>query len=254
MKCRNLLRFLLSIFVLIGCVFVSTAAVVTFDSPSNISAGQAFDIKVIIDPQGAAIGGAQMDFFFNKSNIQVNSITEGNLFKQDGAATLFNTGTINNSNGAIKNVFNAILKDTNESTQEYVSTRGIFIIINAKTNTPLDVSPINFTNVIIVTIPQNADQVNPAPTTSHISSSSPGISVVTMGENYTNIESTERSDHDDFENSQEPVTISAQEQDPEVIPPPGNQKSSQEYISFVIFGSIIMGSILVYKLRKLKEK
>jgi Cohesin domain len=251
MKCRNLLRFLLSIFALIGGVFVSTAAIVTFDSPSNISEGQVFDIKVIIDPQGAAMGGVQMDFRFDEANIQVTSIIEGNLFKHEGTATLFNAGTINNSNGSIKNVFIAILKDTNESTQEYVSTQGIFIIINAKANIPLEVTPINYTNVIIVDIPQNQNQVYPVPTNSQTSSGDE-ISVVTMVENYTNIDSREKSYSQDYEKNQEPATIGAQEQDP-VVKSPGNQENSKEYISFVIFGSIMMISIIVYK-NLLKKK
>jgi len=250
MKGRNLLRFLLSIFILIGGAFVSSAAIVTFDSPSNISKGQVFDIKVIIDPQGASIGGAQMDFLFDESIIQVNSITEGDLFKQDGTATLFNAGTINNSNGVVKNVFIAILKDTNESTKEYILTQGIFIIINAKAKIPLTVLPINYTNVIMVAIPQNQDQVYPAPTTSQTGNVNE-ISVVTMVENNKNIDSREKPDSQDFENNQGPVTIGAQEQDTESQP--GNQVDSKEYISFVIFGGIMMVSIMVYKIRLKKN-
>lgn len=250
MKFRNLSGFLLSIFILIGGAFVSSAAIVTFDSPSNISEGQVFDIKVIIDPQGTAIGGAQMDFLFDESIIQLNSITEGDLFRQDGTATLFNAGTINNSNGAVKNVFIAILKDTNESTREYVSTQGIFIIINARANIPLTVPPINYTNVIMVAIPQNPDQVYPAPTTSQAGSVNE-ISVVTMVENNTNIDSGEKPDSKDYEKDQEPVTIGAREQDPQS--PPGNHADSREYLSFVIFGGMMMVSIVVYKIR-LKKK
>lgn len=191
-----------------------------------------------------------MDFLFDASNIQVNSITEGNLFKQEGTATLFNAGTINNSNGAVKNVFIAILKDTNESTKEYVSTQGIFIIINAKANIPLEITPINYTNVIIVAIPQNPDQVYPEPATSQKSSANE-ISVVTMRENYTNIDSGEKSYSEDYEKNPEP--INAQEQDPEVKSPPGNQEDSKKYELFVI-GGIMMVSILVYETRKLKKK
>lgn len=71
----------------------------------NFNAGQTFDVKVTVDPLGISIAGAQMDIEFNKSELNVNSIKEGNIFNQDGANTLFNNGKINNSNGTMSNIY-----------------------------------------------------------------------------------------------------------------------------------------------------
>jgi hypothetical protein len=43
---------------------------------------------------------AQFDLIFDNSLATVTSVTEGNLLNQDGAATLFNSGTINTVTGA----------------------------------------------------------------------------------------------------------------------------------------------------------
>ena len=95
-------------------------------APSNktVIQGETFDLNVIIDPQGTAIAGAQLKIAFDKSIVKVNDIKEGNLFKQSGAPTFFNGGTINNSSGTVTNIFDAIIGKAN------VTSPGTFVVIN----------------------------------------------------------------------------------------------------------------------------
>ncbi|MCZ7393972.1 MAG: cohesin domain-containing protein [Candidatus Methanoperedens sp.] len=120
----------------------------------TVSQGQMFNLSISIDPSGNAIAGAQLNIAFNQSILNVNSITEGDLFRQNGASTFFNNGTINNSLGTIVNISEAVLGHSN------VSTPGTFIIINATAIGSSGASGINLSNVKIsdpggVAIPLN---------------------------------------------------------------------------------------------------
>jgi len=103
---------------------VADVDVVVTPQSKTVTQGQTFDLSVYVDPKGMAIAGVQMDIAFNKSILKVNSITEGDLFKQNGASTFFNNGTIDNSLGTVTDIYSAILGNTN------VSTPGTLIIIN----------------------------------------------------------------------------------------------------------------------------
>ncbi len=113
--------------------------------PSNqiITPGATLGLNVSIDPQGTAIAGAQLDIVFNQSFIRVNSIIEGDLFKQNGANTFFSSGIINNSTGTVKNIFNTIIGKKNVTSQEN------FIIINITAIGTSGTSAINLSNVRI---------------------------------------------------------------------------------------------------------
>lgn len=95
-------------------------------TPSNITVfrGQTFNLNITVDPKGRAISGAQLDIIFNSSLIMINSIEEGNLFKQNGASTYFSNGSVNNLEGIVENVIGSILGSTN------VTSKGVFITIN----------------------------------------------------------------------------------------------------------------------------
>ena len=122
----------------------ASAATVAF-SPSTmaVTPGQTFEMSVSIDPQGSGIAGAQLNLSFNKSMIRVNSVTEGNLFKQNGAGTFFNGGVISNSAGNAGNVFGVILGPNS------VSTKGAFITVNATAIGPKGITGIALQNVIV---------------------------------------------------------------------------------------------------------
>lgn len=114
-------------------------------APSSITViqGDTFDLNIIIDPVGTPIAGAQLNISFDKSKFKVNDILEGNLFKQSGASTFFNEGTINNYSGTVTNIFNAILGKTN------VSSQGTFVVINMTAIGASGTSFINLSNVKI---------------------------------------------------------------------------------------------------------
>jgi hypothetical protein len=132
--------FLLSLVFLVG--YASAADVNVTPLKKIVIQGQTFDLNISIDPRGTAIAGAQLKIGFNKSVIKINNIIEGNLFKQNGANTFFNPGTINNSQGTVVSIYDMILGPYS------VSTPGAFIIINATAVGISGTSGINLSNVI----------------------------------------------------------------------------------------------------------
>ncbi len=178
-----------------------SAAIISLDSPANISKGQTFDVGVLIDPQGAAVAGAQLDLEFNNSNLQLNSITEGNLLRQNGASTIFNSGTIDNSLGKTVDIYGAILGPTN------IKLPGPFIFINATAVGSNNTIDINLINVLVVDPQGNEINLTPSstPTEPHSDKNKSSNGHQTGGggggggggasaENYTNIELKERYD------------------------------------------------------------
>jgi PGF-pre-PGF domain-containing protein len=199
--------YILAIIVLIGQAQAATIIV----SPYQ---GQTFNLNITIDPLGAAISGAQLNLAYNRSLLNVNSITEGNLFEQNGANTFFNGGTINNSKGTVENIFGVILGPYN------ISNSGTFISVNLTAigqsdSTGIDLSNVKISNPDGMAVP--LDVINgriivnspPAPTStptnpgqgnngvvsgSGSAASGGGGSGSSSGENYTNIEFTEKYD------------------------------------------------------------
>ena len=103
-----------------------TAFVVSPSAPS-IPAGQRFTINVLIEPD-RPIAGAQLNLEFNSSLIVVDSVEEGNLFKQNGSNTIFNGGNIDNTAGVVSHVWGNIL--STPGAPKNVSTPGVFAIVN----------------------------------------------------------------------------------------------------------------------------
>ncbi len=137
-------RFGLALFVMIILTGQAMAADVKVFPPGYLAnEGGTFDLNVTIDPQGAAIAGAQLNIGFDQTKIRINKITEGNLFKQNGAGTFFANGIINNSTGTVINIFSVVIGRTN------VSNPGTFIIINATVIGSSGTSGINLSNVKI---------------------------------------------------------------------------------------------------------
>lgn len=117
---------ILTIIVLISLTgYASAISEVSLVLPAQrINAGDTFDIKINIDPKGAEISGAQSNLLFNKSVIRVNSVSEGNLFRQYGAGTYFFITKIDNQSGVVYNIVDVILGKYN------VTTPATFAIIN----------------------------------------------------------------------------------------------------------------------------
>ena len=99
--------------------------IVVTPSSKNVTFGQDFFLNVSIDPKGTGIAGAQLNIAVNRSTLRVNNIREGNLFKQSGQSTIFDSGVIDNTQGTAANIYAALIGSSN------VTTQGTFIIINA---------------------------------------------------------------------------------------------------------------------------
>ncbi|MBW6519206.1 MAG: putative Ig domain-containing protein [ANME-2 cluster archaeon] len=72
----------------------------------------------------------------------VTSVTEGNLLNQDGASTLFNSGTINNAAGTVTNVYGSIIENAS------VSSQGSFATISMTAGSTTGILELNLTNVV----------------------------------------------------------------------------------------------------------
>ncbi len=141
MEIRNIRSLIFGLILITGQTFAAEVSVLP--STRISTPGETFNMNVSIDPQGTSIAGAQLNIAFNKSLIRVNSIEEGNLFKQNGANTFFNSGIINNSEGTVINIFDAIIRRNN------VSAQGTFITINATAIGASGTSGIDLSNVKI---------------------------------------------------------------------------------------------------------
>jgi hypothetical protein len=111
--------------------FTCSGGTVVWISPKtqSVSPGT-FTVDVRVDP-AVPIAGAQFNLSFDASRLSANSVSEGNLLKQNGASTTFNPGTIDNVAGTITYVWGATL-----AAGATVSSPGTFatITFTAKTN------------------------------------------------------------------------------------------------------------------------
>ncbi len=107
-----------------------------------VTPNQPFTIDVRVDPE-TPIVAAQFDLQFDSSMVRANSVSEGNLLKQDGAGTLFNS-TINNSEGTVTDVYGVIVGKTN------VSSEGIFATISMTAGNKTGISELNLSNVRVL--------------------------------------------------------------------------------------------------------
>ncbi|MDR6222635.1 PGF-pre-PGF domain-containing protein [Methanococcoides alaskense] len=102
--------FTLFLFVLFASILITpvSAETVVSISPSeqSIAAGSNVTVVVYFEPD-IPISGAQFDISFNSDALSVVSISEGDVFTNN-ASTLFNKGTIDNSEGTITNVYNVL--------------------------------------------------------------------------------------------------------------------------------------------------
>jgi PKD repeat protein len=109
----------------------------------DVLQGSSFTVDVTVDP-AESITGVQFDLRFDASLISADSVTEGNILKQDGANTYFSPGTIDNATGMITGVAGAIT--TPGAT---VSSSGVLATIRMTAKTVGGTSPLNLSNVIV---------------------------------------------------------------------------------------------------------
>jgi hypothetical protein len=111
-------------------------------SNKTISPNYPFNISIWIDPE-TPITGAQLDFEFNSSMISASGAAEGNLFKQNGAHTIFSGGTVDKSAGKVKNIYGLILGTSN------VSSPGTMATINLTAGNSTGITEFSLSNVLI---------------------------------------------------------------------------------------------------------
>ena len=103
-----------------------------------LDAGESFSLDVICTPS-QPIKSYELCFSFDPSLLQVNSISEGTIL--DEYDTYFSSGSIDNENGQVTNIFNLIIGSGN------TSNPGSLISIEATALQTLGISPIHLYNV-----------------------------------------------------------------------------------------------------------
>ena len=135
---------ILLIFVLfIGSMTISVQAteptlVQVIPLNQSVSAGQTFTVNISCSP-GQPIKSFEMKVSYNPSLLQVNSVTEGNIFH--GYTTFFNNGIIDNGAGTIINIYDLIIG------QYLVSAPGSFITISFTAKSQSGTSTIDLNDV-----------------------------------------------------------------------------------------------------------
>jgi hypothetical protein len=148
----NILRRILEIFILLfigiivstSLIGITSAQTLASISPSTqqIDEGQNFVISVYVEPD-THVSGAQFNLQFDSSLVNVVRITEGDLLNQNGDSTLFNAGTIDNSQGTVTDIYALIFGKSN------VTTSGIFANIDLVALNKSGISAFELSNVII---------------------------------------------------------------------------------------------------------
>lgn len=122
----------------------AVAEVSVIPPAQRVNIGDSFNFSIYINPNTQPLSGAQLNLKYNGSVIKLNYISEGDFLKQRGASTYFNSGSINNTEGIVINVWAIILSTNN------VSVPGTFITVNA-TAIGTGSTYINLSNVILAT-------------------------------------------------------------------------------------------------------
>jgi len=175
----------LTIIIILSAITITVVAAetttVSIDPSSQIvSSGETFTVDVSCVP-GQPIKSFEFKLSFNATVLQVNSVTEGDIF--DGYDTFFNAGTINNTAGTVVDIYGLIMGSGN------VTGSGTFVTISC---TAKDVSGIstlalssvgvtNETSYVSITVNNGTVQVDA--TVPEITDNSPATG--TTGDSYT---------------------------------------------------------------------
>ena len=124
-------------------VYAQETTNISVSAPSQINAGEQFNVNVLVEPRTAMVG-VQFDLAFDSSLVTVDSVEEGQLLSQGGAATYFNPGVINNEAGTINGVMGVIT-----GPGQTVSGAGIFAIITLTAGTGEGTCPLTLSDVIV---------------------------------------------------------------------------------------------------------
>jgi hypothetical protein len=146
---RNLTRFLIVLlaFSLVmafsGLAMAAGETVVSVATPGQVGAEEQFVVNVVVEP-GEEIAGVQFDLAFDPTLVTVESIAEGDLLSQGGAATYFSPGSIDNVSGNIDGVAGAIV-----TPGQTVSAAGIFAVITVTAGSEGGTCPFTLSGVVV---------------------------------------------------------------------------------------------------------
>lgn len=142
---RAYVKVLLLVLVLLS-IFASQVSAQTIISidPQTLSVDkeQNFTVDIRVQPD-APISGIQFNLSYNGSVVHVLSIEEGELFKQDGENTIFNSGSIDNKAGEVTGTYGFIVGKAN------ISNPGVFISISFGSQDVDDRCTLCLSNVIV---------------------------------------------------------------------------------------------------------
>jgi hypothetical protein len=125
-----------------GLAMAAGETVVSVATPGQVEAGEQFVVNVVVEP-GAEIAGVQFDLAFDPSLVTVESVAEGSLLSQGGAATYFSSGSIDNVSGNIDGVAGAII-----TPGQAVSAAGTFAVITVTAGPEGGTCPFTLSGVI----------------------------------------------------------------------------------------------------------
>ena len=185
LRYNTLKSIIITITILLGAITLTVDAAdtttVSIDPSSQIvSSGETFTVNVSCVP-GQPIKSFEFKLSFDASLLQVNSVTEGDIF--DGYDTFFNAGTINNTAGTVVDVYGLIMGSGN------VSDSGTFVSVSCTAKdvsgtSTLALSSVGVTNeTAYVSITVNNGTVQVDATAPEITDNSPATG--TTGDSYT---------------------------------------------------------------------
>jgi hypothetical protein len=120
------------------------ATQITISAPSQpVASGDQVNVNILVAP-GTAIAGLQMNLQFDPRLFEVESVTQGNLFTQDGALVFFNRGNIDNQEGVIAGAFGAIT-----SPGQTVSREGTFATITLTAIADSAACPVVLSGIVV---------------------------------------------------------------------------------------------------------
>lgn len=197
-KSNTMAIVIITILILLGTatitVYASDTTIVNIDPSSQIVSPESnFTVNVSCAPS-QPIKSFELKLSFNASLLQVNSVTEGNIFS--GYSTFFNAGTINNTAGTIVDVYGLIMGSGN------VTGNGTFVSISLTAKSVTGTSTLGLYDAGVtnetsyVPISMNNGTVQVDATSPEIVDNSPASG--TTGDVYTfNVSVTDNVDTDD---------------------------------------------------------
>jgi len=140
------LSLILLLFVSLTTLFTGAASAETIIGISpqmqSIGENEDFIFYIYVEPE-ESISGAQFDLNFDKSQVNVKDIQEGDFFTQTGATTLFSQGTVDNSLGTVTGVYSFVLG------KNMVATPGTLATIHISSTNSSGICKLQLSNVVV---------------------------------------------------------------------------------------------------------